>query len=467
MFSMQTIAYQKRSDELNEKQPELHPETYKELMEFASENDGFTVCNIVNEALAQFLAVGDLASTQALVEERLRSKNVPLPKASISETQKKISQVESNEKSWNQVFDFHTVDEWKTAKDEVEGVTLKLADGEEKETDDYTIYLNTNFELWDAVSETPSYRSYIVNAAVEWWFDSPFNGSCDHILSLQQLLAVAEGETVTYDEATEWVQRRMDKVRKESDGEHHDEWEALFDDDAELDSSGMDVEDIRVHHEVEITEEEAIEARNEDKFNEGANRAGVLRAVMRSKDRTTWSREEVEKLNEKINGDMQTQVTKDGYVDTVMESLEDMVEFGASELVDDIKESIIDERGPSKGETTSSGHSKRLIFREDNLTWIDDVVGEELKEEYPTIESLGGNVAQCVADVVEQKERDSAMVALALINETPQKAWEAEGLTHETNAKDLEMYLNELDFVHHKVCDVCEELLDIEVEKKK
>jgi len=321
---MRTIAYQRRSDELNEKQPELHPDTYKRLMEFASENEGFTVSNIVNEALAQFLSVGDLARTQELVESRLEEKGVPVPKGNMRETQKKISQVAENEKAWNQVFDVHSVDEWRNDKEDFEVITLNLANGEEAQAEDTTIYLNTNFKIWDAVSEAPSFRSYVVNAAVEWWLNSSFNGSCDHILSLHQLLAAAEGEEVSEEEATEWVERRMAGIRKESDGEHHEEWEALFSEDG---SPTFDISEVSVDDEVEIEEEEAREAwKHRELTQNGKNPIGVLRAVLRSKSAGVWDRESVEEVAENVFFDA-SDASVENYVNVVIEEVDIGVEY--------------------------------------------------------------------------------------------------------------------------------------------
>lgn len=309
---MRTIAYQKRSEELAQKQPELHEDTYVQLRKFEYKNEGFTLANIVNEAVAQFLGVGDLARIQERVEDRLEEKGIPLPPGSQRELREKINRVAEDETEFHKVFNVCSVGSWQDSRKQFEPFYLKLGkeqEGEESnEIKNLKIHFNTSYDIWKAVSEAPGYRSYIVNTAVEWWFDSPFQGSCDHVRSLHQLLAAAEGDSVRYEEATDWVKRRMDGIRKESDGKHLAEWESVF---GEVDGerTGIEWEEITIFDDVVVSKEAAVEAMKAGELKETwKNRTGVLCAVLRNneppEDYGFWTREAITQVNEAVNADM-------------------------------------------------------------------------------------------------------------------------------------------------------------------
>jgi len=167
---MRTIAYQKRSEELAQKQPELHENTYVQLRKFEYKNEGFTLANIVNEAVAQFLGVGDLARIQERVEDRLEEKGISLPPGSQRELREKINRVAEDETEFHKVFNVCSVGNWQDSRKQFEPFYLKLGKeqkGEESnEIKNLKIHFNTSYDIWNAVSEAPGYRSYIVNTAV-------------------------------------------------------------------------------------------------------------------------------------------------------------------------------------------------------------------------------------------------------------------------------------------------------------
>lgn len=314
---METIAFQKRSDELAEKQVKLHPDTYKALMSEINKNEGFTVSNIVNEALSYFLGVGQLAYALELAEKRLEQVGVSLPPLGQSELKRKNKSVRFDEKKFHQVYNVPTHKEWKHIDKE-----------------DSRIYLNTNEVIWEAAKDSPGRVSYIVNVAVEVWLSAPYSGVCAHLVTVQQLQAARDGDAPNYLEATEWVQRRMDGLRPESDGSHHEEWEELFEE-TEGYIGGLEWSEIRLHHDIEVEESAAIEAQKSDKLTETwKNRVGVMAAVLRNKPTPEdgWSREEVQEINNRVNSDM-GEKTKRRYVDKVLENFnDDMFRFGIIEL---------------------------------------------------------------------------------------------------------------------------------------
>lgn len=307
---MDTIGFQSRgknNEKLVEKPIKMHPDVYDRFGEAYSEAEGFTMANLVNEALAHFVNAGDLSRSIELAEEQLESRGVTLPPHSRSEVTQKNNSVLDGEKSFNQVYDVTSYKEWKYL-----------------DKDDTTIFPNTNVDMWEALKKYPGRVGYVAQVAIVVWLDNPFDGMFNNLVSLQQMQAVAEGEEVSEEEATEWVERRMLGIRKESDGDYHEEWEALFSEDG---SATFDISEVSVDDEVEIEEEEAREAwKHRELTQNGKNPVGVLRAVLRSKSAGVWDRESVEEIAENVFFDASEQ-SKEKYVNKVLDEVDIGVEY--------------------------------------------------------------------------------------------------------------------------------------------